>query len=69
LRTFTGVFSKRKLREAQGHQWKRSCPDEPWSVFRVLLVIFGDFMYSKPNGIVIKSIGVEQHLVKESLTN
>jgi hypothetical protein len=69
LRTFTGVFSIRKLKEAQGHQYKRSCPNEPWSVFRDLIVIFGVFMYSEPNGIVSKSIGVEKNIVKESLTN
>jgi hypothetical protein len=32
--------------------------------FRVLLVIFGVFMCSDPNGTVGFSIGVEHHLVK-----
>jgi hypothetical protein len=43
--------------------------DETRSIFRVLIVIFGVFMYSEPNGTVCKSIGVEKQLVKEHLTN
>jgi hypothetical protein len=37
--------------------------------FQSLLVIFGVFMCSDLNGAVCFSIGVEQQLVKELLTN
>jgi hypothetical protein len=43
--------------------------DETRSIFRVLIVNFGVFMYSEPNGAAYKSIGVEQQLVKGHLKN
>ena len=42
--------------------------DEPLSIFRVVTVNFGVFVYSEPYGTVCKTIGVEQQLVKEHLT-
>jgi hypothetical protein len=42
--------------------------DETRSIFRVLIVNLGVFVYSEPNGTVCKAIGVEKNLVKEHLT-